>query len=99
VQVAVLPIAESHQSRGQAVVDALLAAGLRVENDASNNTLNYRIRGAQKMKIPFMVILGDKEVESGGLTVRLRTGDNMEFASIDDFVSFAYKKVEERVSI
>ena len=96
VQAIVLPIAEQHHEYAQVVTQTLEQAGLRVEIDASNNTLNKRIRNAQKQKVPFMIILGDKEVEGKEVTVRLRTGENLEDKSLDGFLKFAAEAVELR---
>ena len=51
---------------------------MRVENDSRNEKLNFKIREAQVAKIPYMLIVGDKEMESGAVTVRLRNGKNLE---------------------
>jgi threonyl-tRNA synthetase len=96
LQAVVLPIAEQHHEYAQMVVNTLTNAGLRVELDASNNTLNKRIRNAQTQKVPFMIILGDKEVENQEVTIRLRTGENLEDKSMDGFLKFAADAIELR---
>ena len=58
-------------------LDALADAGLRVELEA-DNTLNYRIRNAQNNKVPYMLIAGDREVENNELSIRLRSGENLD---------------------
>jgi threonyl-tRNA synthetase len=98
-QVVLLPISQVHHEFASALHVQLKKVGLRVEVDASNNTLNYRIRTAQKMKLPFMIILGDKEVESGSLAVRLRTGETREYASVEEFLTFADEVIKLRNAI
>ncbi len=72
VQVAVLPVAERHQSRAAAVAAELRAAGARVHVDDRAEKLGYKIREAQVQKVPYMIVVGDKEVESGEIAVRHR---------------------------
>lgn len=88
VQAVVLPVAQVHNEYSRGVVRQLQEAGLRCELDASNNTLNYRIRAAQLIKAPCMVIIGDKELGSGSLAVRAGTGDTREFSTLGEFVEY-----------
>lgn len=73
VQVKVLPISEKHAEYAQGVVDQLLAVGIRTEIDANNESLGKRIRGAKQQKIPYLFVVGDKEVESSTVSVENRT--------------------------
>ena len=95
VQAVVLPIAERHQEYGAKVLAALRAEGVRAESHA-DQTLNYRIRAAQKQKIPFMMILGDREVEDGQVAIRLRSGDNMDPMGADAAVTMITDKIATR---
>lgn len=63
------------------------AAGVRVEKDNRNEKLNFKIREAQLAKVPYMVIVGDKEMEAGQVTVRLRDGKNLDPMSIADLIA------------
>lgn len=99
VQAVVLPIADRHHEYAQKVVEQLKAAGLRTELDASSSTLNYRIREAQNAKIPFMIVLGDKEAEAGGVSVRLRNGEEFADKTTAGFLKFAAEKIAARVAI
>ena len=67
--------------------------------DTSSNTLSYRVRSAQKEKIPFMIIVGDKEVEENKVTIRLRNGDNLEIDSLDEAIDLINKKIESKEAI
>lgn len=82
-QAVILPIAERHYEYAQTVLDKLRAYDLRAEIDGSSNTLSYRIRNAQKQKIPFMLVVGDKEQASEQIAVRTRTSEDLGAMSID----------------
>ena len=70
VQIMALPIADRHFAFAEEVVDQLRAAGLRVEVDRRNEKIGFKIREAEVQKIPYMLIIGDKELESGRVSVR-----------------------------
>jgi len=71
-----MPITERTHDYAQSIADKLIAAGLRVETDCRNEKIGFKIREAQLQKIPYMLVLGDKEADSGLVTVRkLRDGD------------------------
>src|SRR5436309_2804134 len=74
VQAVIIPIADRHSDYCQKVRDRLATAGLRVEIDSSVERMNAKIRNAQMQKIPYMLVVGDREHEQGPVAVRLRTG-------------------------
>ena len=74
---AVLPVSEKFLDHGRRVRDELVAAGLRVELDERNEKLGYKIREAQKQKIPYMLVVGAREQEAGAAAVRLRSGEDL----------------------
>jgi len=78
VQARIMNITDAQAEYVEQVFGILREAGLRVEKDVRNEKLNLKIRGAQLAKIPYMVIVGDKEKEDGTVTVRLRDGKNLE---------------------
>ena len=94
VQAMVLPIAERHAEYAAGVRDALSDRGVRVEMEA-DNTLNYRIRSAQTQKVPYMLIAGDREVENQQVSIRLRSGENLEPQSAEDAVAM----ITERIAV
>ena len=98
VQAVVLPIAERHGEYGDSVHRKLLDAGVRSElhGDA---TLNYRIRQAQVHKVPYMLVLGDREAESGEVTIRQRTGENLDPMSVTDAVGLVAEKISSKALI
>ncbi len=99
VQVVVLPIAERHADYARGVYKQLRAAGIRAELDAASETLNKRIRQAQTQKVPYMFIAGDREVEDGQVSVRLRSGENLDPLSAAAAVAMVEGKVAEKAEI
>jgi threonyl-tRNA synthetase len=96
VQVVVIPIADRHHEYGEQVAAALGAAGLRVEIDASGETLGNRIRKAQGSKVPYMLVVGDKEAEAGTVAIRGRSGDKRNDVPLETFVSEVADEVARR---
>jgi threonyl-tRNA synthetase len=86
VQAILLPITDRVHAYAQEVEGLMQAAGLRVELDSRPETLRYKIREAQLQKIPYMVIIGDREAESRTLSPRLRDGTEWKDLPIDTFV-------------
>ena len=99
VQAVVLPIAERHAEFGVEVRKELLAAGIRVELDAASETLNKRIRQAQTKKVPYMLIAGDREVEEGQVSIRLRSGENLDALSVADAVAMMTERVAQKAEV
>jgi threonyl-tRNA synthetase len=85
VQAKVLNITDAQLDYAEKVYQELRGSGVRVEKDTRNEKLNYKIREAQLAKIPYMVIIGDKEKDTDTVTVRLRDGKNLEPMSVSDF--------------
>ncbi len=92
VQVRILTIGESHVPYAREIYEALLKEDYRVELDDRNEKLGYKIRGAQLEKIPYMVIIGDREVSERKLSVRERREGDIGSFSLDEFI----KMLEER---
>jgi threonyl-tRNA synthetase len=95
VQARILNITDDQAAYGETVYKELRKAGLRVEKDLRNEKLNYKIREAQVAKIPYMLIIGDKEMADGTVTVRLRSGENLPPMTIADFVAKIADEVRE----
>jgi threonyl-tRNA synthetase len=76
VQAMLIPIADRHIEYARQVAEQLKQAGLRVEVDERNDRMNAKIRDAQNQKIPYMLVVGDKEAEQGAVALRLRNGEN-----------------------
>jgi threonyl-tRNA synthetase len=98
VQAVVIPIADRHGDYAEDVAGRLREAGLRVEVDASGETLNNRIRKAQTSKIPYMLVVGDREAEAGAVAVRPRTGKERRGVPLGEFLADVTREVAERGS-
>jgi threonyl-tRNA synthetase len=96
VQVKVIPIADRHLAYAEQVTLALGQAGLRAEADSSSDRLNAKIRNAQLAKIPYMLVVGDREAEAHQVSVRLRTGENLGAMDVDEFVAHAQQVVADK---
>ena len=94
VQVMIVPIADRHLDYARKVEAELKADGLRVQIDARSERMNSKIREAQLQKIPYMLVVGDKEVEAEGVSVRLRSGEDLGPNSVADFRLLARTAVE-----
>ncbi len=95
-QVSIVPVKEEyHGEFAKEVTEKLKNAGIRVELDDRNESLGKRIRAAKDMKVPYVVVIGDKEKESGSLTVETRA-DKIEGISIDDFVAKVVSEIKDR---
>jgi threonyl-tRNA synthetase len=95
VQVGLVPISEKHLDYAKTVQQRLEAAGLRVELDASNNKMQGKIRDFGVQKIPFILIMGDKESATDSVSVRVRAKGDEGSVTIDEFIARATKLVHE----
>ena len=86
VQTIILTVTDRHQSYGEELYKQLLNAGIRVEKDLRNEKLGYKIREAQLQKIPYMLVVGDREVEAAGVSPRRRDGKDLKLMKVADFV-------------
>jgi len=95
VQARILNITDDQAEYCESVFKQLRKAGLRIEKDLRNEKLNYKIREAQVNKIPYMLIIGDKEKENGTVTVRLRDGKNLPPMTLSEFIEKIKTEVSE----
>ncbi len=96
-QVRVLPISDDLAPQASEVTKKLRAAGIRARMDAHNDTLNYRIREAELLKVPYMAVIGRREAEAGTIAVRARgEGKKQEVISVDDFIARLRHEIESR---
>ncbi len=96
VQVKVLAIGEGHVEYANKVKDALEANHIRVEVDARNEKIGYKIREAQLKKVPYMLVVGDKEMADGLVSVRSRSDGELGQMTIEDFVKRAVEEVKNK---
>jgi threonyl-tRNA synthetase len=89
VQVVLVPITDNHVAYANEVAAKLKAAGLRVEVDDSNNRMGAKIRNAQLQKTPYMLVVGDKEMEAGAVAVRTRDNEDRGAMPVADFIELA----------
>ena len=87
VQVMIVPIADRHLEYASKVRQALADAGLRAEVDERSERMQAKLREAQEQKIPVMVVLGDRDVDAGAVSPRLRTGESSQGVALDSFVA------------
>lgn len=98
VQVKILPIGEGHVEYANKVKDILEANHLRVEVDARNEKIGYKIREAQLKKVPYMLVVGDKEMAEGLVAVRSRSEGELGQLTIEDFTSRAVEEVKTKTN-
>jgi len=96
VQAKLIPITDRNVEYARKVEAQLRAAGLRTEVDARSERMQAKIRDAQLQKIPYMLIIGDREAEAGAVAVRLRTEENLGARSVEDFIAMAQEAVREK---
>jgi threonyl-tRNA synthetase len=96
VQAMVIPIADRHNAYARQVLDQLEQAGLRAEVDLSSDRMNAKIRNAQMQKIPYMLVIGDREVEDEQVNLRLRDGSKPGAMSVPDLIAMIEEAVAER---
>jgi threonyl-tRNA synthetase len=96
VQATVIPIADRHVPFGETVVEKLRAGGIRAEIDDGNDRMNSKIRAAQGRKIPYMLVVGDREEEANQVAVRERSGGNLGAVDVDEFVARVVEEIATR---
>ena len=96
VQVKILPVSEKHAEYAKKVLEALLALDIRAELDAENESLGKRIRTAKIEKTPYLLVLGDKEVEAGTVTAERRDGAHLDALPLADFTAQAKREIDTK---
>jgi threonyl-tRNA synthetase len=96
VQAIVIPISDRHLTYAATVRDQVAAAGLRVELDERQEKIGYKIREAQLQKIPYMLVVGDREAAEGTVSVRERSGGDKGSSAVGDFVAKALDEIASK---
>ncbi|SDA44158.1 threonyl-tRNA synthetase [Dialister histaminiformans] len=96
VQAKVIPVSNNQMAYAKEIADKLSAADIRVELDENNDTLGYKIRKAQMEKVPYMIIIGDKEVGAGNISVRTRKGADEGSVNLESFINRVHDEVKNR---
>ena len=98
VQAVVMPITDRAADYAKQVAAQLDKAGVRVETDLRNEKIGYKIREAQMQKVPYMLVVGDKEAESGAVAVRTRAGKDLGAMPVDDFLAKIRDEIDNKKS-
>jgi threonyl-tRNA synthetase len=96
VQVVVLPITDRQQEYAKTVHEQLLAAGFRADFDDRKEKVNLKIRDAQMQKVPYMLVIGDREAEAGTVSVRHRKHADMGVKPVDEFITMLREQVQAK---
>jgi threonyl-tRNA synthetase len=95
-QVMLIPIADKHNEYVQELKNKLIAEGIRSKSDLRSERMNYKIRDAQEKQIPYMLIIGDKEMENDKVNVRHRRSDSQTEMSVNDFIEKINQEIKTR---
>lgn len=96
IQVAIIPISEKHQSYAKEIKEKLLEAGIRLETKYENETLGKKIREAEIQKIPYLLIIGDKEIESNKVSIRQRGKGDLGQMKLEKFIDKIKEEIKEK---
>lgn len=96
VQAVLIPIADRHIDYANTVGEQLKSLGFRVEVDNGGDRMQNKIRQAQAQKVPYMLVVGDKEIEAGAVAVRLRSGENLGAIGVTEFAELLAEKVRTK---
>jgi threonyl-tRNA synthetase len=96
VQVVILPVADRHIEFADALARELRSVGMRIDVDREAESVGKKIRNAEQSKVPVMIVVGDKEMESGNLTIRRRGMKDQTVMEKGEFISSLQKEVEQR---
>jgi threonyl-tRNA synthetase len=94
VQAVLLTVTDNHIPYAKECLAQLREAGVRVQGDFRNEKLSFKIREAQLQKAPYMLVIGEKEVETGTVTPRYRDGKNLEPMTVTDFIAFVAQEAK-----
>ena len=99
-QIRVIPIADAHADGARAIAARLKAAGLRVRVDDSSQTLNYRVREGEVAKVPYMAVVGQRELEADSIALRIRgAGKKQEIITVEAFQARVLEQVRTRALV
>ena len=95
-QVRIIPITDNHNDHAKKLAKELFAKGFRAEADLSHNRMNAKIREAQKFQVPYMLVIGDQEIENNTVSLRKRDGSRVNGMAFADFVELLAEKDSSR---
>ncbi len=99
VQVELMPIADRHNEFTEKVANELKKFGIRADIDSRSEKIGFKIREAQLQKVPYMLVIGDKEVETGNVSIRCRKRGDIGTMSVEEFCAMVKKEIEEKTII
>ena len=95
-QIRVLPLSEKMLDKAAEITETLCRNGFRAETDVRNEKIGYKIREAQMQKVPYMLVIGEREAEAGLVSVRSRKDGDIGTMTLDDFIAKALKEVADK---
>ncbi|MEK6680583.1 MAG: His/Gly/Thr/Pro-type tRNA ligase C-terminal domain-containing protein, partial [Nitrospirota bacterium] len=98
VQAVVMTITDAQTEYAKGIVELLKKEGIRVQGDFRSEKIGFKIRESQLMKAPYMLIIGDKEVQAGAVAVRTRKGEDLGQMKVEEFLNKVKKEIEERAA-
>jgi len=98
IQVSIIPISDKHQSYGKDIAETLRNQGIRYETKYENETLGKKIRKAEMQKIPYLLIIGDKEIQAKSVGIRQRSKGDLGQMKLEDFLDKIKKEIEQKIS-
>ena len=96
VQLSILTISDRHVKYSEEILNVLLKEGFRVDLDADNEKIGYKIRRATILKTPYMCIIGENELSNNTVNIRKRNGENLGEMSLDNFITLLKEEIGER---
>lgn len=97
IQAVIIPIADRHVAFAREVSDTLKKAGLRVDLDDRSDRMNAKIRDAEKKKVPYMLVIGDREMDAGQVDIRRRSGERLGAMTVGEFKALALEDIAEKI--
>jgi len=98
VQAVIMTVTDRNIPHGEKLLKGLIDADIRVKADLRNEKLGLKVREAQLQKVPYMLIVGDKECEKGGVTPRKRSGQNLPLMGVEEFIDLISEECKQRGS-
>jgi threonyl-tRNA synthetase len=96
VQAMIIPVADRHQGYAREVAEKLKAEGFRVDVDTRGERMQAKIRDAQLQKVPYMLVVGDKEAAAGAVSVRKRSGEDLKSKLLAEFIDLAKAEIQPK---
>ena len=96
IQIKIIPVRENHNDEAKKIADELISLDIRVDFDASDEGMGKKIRNGKNMRVPYMLVIGDNEIESGELTLEIRDGAKQEKISLENLKRKLENEIKDR---